>query len=455
MLFTRREIVANALLLPTFAQAQAPDGSFRTIEARTATHRIAPEPLDATPVWTFEGSVPGPILRVKKGDELRLRLINKLTQSTAIHWQGVRIANAMDGVAGLTQPPIAPGASFDYRFTPPDSGTFFYRPSAWPYAAEQKGRGLYGMLIVDEAEPAAVDHEIVLVLDDWRLDDKAVITGDFLAAADVSGEGRIGSTLTVNTAAPAQTMKFEPGARVRLRLLNACSARMAGIIFENANPQVIAIDGQPCDAFSPIRNIVPVGPGARFDLVLNLPAKAGEEARILLRGGGLRADQTGETDQPLLILQADGEARPARPAFPGLGANPLLPPEIKLQNARRLDLTIEASESKDPRQAWTINGVSGSPQVKPLFSAPRGQPVSLGFFNRTKVAQTLHLHGHHMRVLHLLDDGWEPYWRDSVIIAPGRTVRVAFLADNPGKWMLESTILEHAMSGVSAWFEVK
>ena len=97
-----------------------------------------------------------------------------------------------------------------------------------------------------------------------------------------------------------------------------------------------------------------------------------------------------------------------------LPANPKLPAEIRLRNARRLDLTIEASALKEPRQVWTINGAPGAPQMKPLFTVARGQPVSLGFFNRTTVPQTLHLHGHHMRVLHLLDDGWEPYWRDSV-----------------------------------------
>jgi FtsP/CotA-like multicopper oxidase with cupredoxin domain len=84
----------------------------------------------------------------------------------------------------------------------------------------------------------------------------------------------------------------------------------------------------------------------------------------------------------------------------------------------------------------------------------RGQPVTLGFINKTQEPHTAHVHGHALRVLHLLDDGWEPYWRDSVIVPPGGTVRVAFLADNPGKWLIESTILDHAMSGLAAWFEV-
>ena len=278
---------------------------------------------------------------------------------------------------------------------------------------------------------------------------------DFLDPADVNGEGRIGNTLTTNSQIPPQTMAFAPGARVRLRLLNACNARVAGFIFENITPFVLAIDGQPADGFTPNGNILPAGPGARFDVVFDLPGTAGAAAQVTLRGGGLRADPNGEANRPLLGFRTQGDKVPVRPEPTSQPANPRLPAEIKLQNARRLDLTIEVSESKDPRQTYMINGVSGAPQVKPLFTVPRGQPISFGFFNHTKVPQTLHVHGHHMRVLHLLDDGWEPYWRDSVIIAPTRTVRIAFIADNPGKWLIESTILEHAMSGAWAWFEVK
>ena len=462
MPLNRRTFVAASLLAPGLAQAQAQSApkavetafAEQILEAREASLRLAPEPLEPTDVWAFDGRIPGPLIRVKMGEEVRIRLQNGLRQPMALHWQGVNLANAMDGTAGLTQPPVEPGAGFEYRFTPPNAGFFWYRASAWPFAAEQKGRGLYGLLIVDEAAPPAVDHEAILVLDDWRLNEKGALA-DFLAAADAAGEGRIGDLVTVNGVAAPQTMSYAPGARLRLRILNACNARLAGLIFEGAAPLVLAIDGQPCDPFAPSRNIIPASPGARFDMLLDMPAKADAEVRVMLRGGGLKADAGGEPDRPLMVLKAQGEPLPARPAPVGLPANPRLPPEIRLQNAKRMDLRIEASQSKDPRQTWLINGEAGSPKSKPLFSVAKGQPVSLGFLNQTKVAQTLHLHGHHMRVLHLKDDGWEPYWRDCVIAAPGQTVRVAFIADNPGKWVIESTILEHAMSGVFAWFEVK
>ncbi len=455
---TRRDMVAGLTLgaplalhcEPVRAQTAAP----LVLEAREAILAIAPDPVVAGAVWAFNGVVPGPLLRVKFGDELRLRLDNRLAQPIALHWQGVDGPNAMDGVAGLTQPAAAPGGSFEYRFTPPDSGLFWYRASAFPYAAEQKGRGLYGVLVVEEAAPPPTDHEALLVLDDWRIGADGAMAA-FLAPADVLGEGRVGDLLTVNGGGAPQTLVLAQGARVRLRMLNACNARLAAFLFDGVEPLMIGIDGLPCEPFKPSRNIIPAGPGARFDLMFDLPRQPDAEVRVMLRGGGLRADTTSEADRALLVFRTNAETASRREPFAGLPLNPRLPAEIRLQNAYRLDLTVEASESRDPRQAYTINGAAGPGLSKPLFRVPRGQPVALGLFNRTQVAQTLHLHGHHMRVLHLLDDGWEPFWRDSVIVPPGRHARVAFLASNPGKWLIESSILEHAMSGVSAWFEVK
>jgi FtsP/CotA-like multicopper oxidase with cupredoxin domain len=173
-----------------------------------------------------------------------------------------------------------------------------------------------------------------------------------------------------------------------------------------------------------------------------------------LRGEGLRGNSGGEPDRRLITFKLEGG--PLSERGPILSQqNPALPPVIKLQAAKRLDLTIEKSQSPDPRQTWTLNGVaSHGADVPPLFKVRSGQPVTLGFINRSRIAQTVHVHGHALRVLHLLDDGWEPYWRDSVIVPPGGTVRVAFIADNPGKWLIESTILDHAMSGLAAWLEV-
>ena len=451
MLLTRRGLVACALLLPKLARAQGKPEDWRVLEARKSSLRLVPESAAETEVWGYDGQVPGPVLRLRKGEELRLRLVNKLDQPTALHVQGMRGPNAMDGVPGLTQAPVPPGGSFDYRFTPPDAGTYWYRPSAAPFAAEQKGRGLYGLLIVDEPTPPEVDREVLLVLDDWSLD-AAGVPRPFLLPADIAGDGRIGSLVTANSHVPPESLSLSPGIRVRLRVLNACNARLAGLIFEGLKPSVIAVDGQACDPFEPARLTVPAGPGARFDLIFDMPAAP---ATILLRAGGLRAAASEDPPLPLLRFLPEGSGKAGRGPITGGGLNPLLPPVIKLQDAKRADLTIELRKSGDPLRTWSLNGIAAKPgEGKPVLSVKRGQPVSFGLVNKSAIAHTIHVHGHAMRILHPLDDGWEPYWRDAIIVPPGRTVRVALLADNPGKWLIESTILEHAMAGLTAWFEV-
>jgi FtsP/CotA-like multicopper oxidase with cupredoxin domain len=89
-----------------------------------------------------------------------------------------------------------------------------------------------------------------------------------------------------------------------------------------------------------------------------------------------------------------------------------------------------------------------------LFSVQRGTPVTLGFINKSLYPLDMHVHGHAMRLLHDLDDGWEPYWRDSVIVPELKTKHVAFVADNPGKWMIHGAIQEHLANGLASWFEV-
>src|SRR5205807_4461813 len=152
-----------AFAAPFRANAQ-PDG-FRVIRARAGSAQLGGPEGGATPIRGFDGTVPGPILRIKRGEELRVRLVNELVTDTAVHWHGVRVPNAMDGVVGLTQAPVGPGESFDYRFMPPDAGTFWYRAS--PRSSED--RALYGLLIVDEPEPIDVDRDVALIVDAWTL----------------------------------------------------------------------------------------------------------------------------------------------------------------------------------------------------------------------------------------------------------------------------------------------
>jgi FtsP/CotA-like multicopper oxidase with cupredoxin domain len=449
-IFSRRlflgQALASVLTLPARGEPVSQQDGFRVLEARQGSLQLLPEPSVKTAVWGFNGEVPGPLLRFKKGEEVKVRLVNKLDQPTSLNWHGVRIVNAMDGVGGLTQEPVPPGGSFDYRFTPPDSGLFWYHPQVLPFAREQQGRGLCGLMIVDEPEPPQADRDMVVVLDDWQLDEKGQIAGFDPGAA------RIGALVTVNARAIPIDETLPPSSRLRLRIVSAADTRLMVISFNGVTPLILAVDGQPCEAFEPARQTIPLAPGARFDVMLDLPADAGVEANLTLRGDN-------EPDRVFLAFKTEGDKRAPLPPIASLAQNPLLPREIKLQAARKVDILIEALSSpgpaSDPPLYWKLNGAASSEFAQaPLFTVKRGTPVTLGFINHTTAVQQMRVHGHVMRLLHDLDDGWEPYWRDAVLVPEGKTKHAAFVADNPGKWAIECSLAGRQATGMATWFLV-
>ena len=436
-------VAASLAALP--AMAQSPPRSLRQLEARPGKARLSGG--GDTSILGFDGITPGPVLRYQQGDDLAVRFLNKLDQPATIHWHGLRGDNAMEGVAPLTQPQVAPGGSFDYRRTLADAGLFCYRPSVYGATPELVGRGLKGLLVVDEPTPLPADADLLLVLDDWRLDDAGQMVGGFNDPAAASGVGRIGPLLCVNGKAAPALQTLAPGARVRLRLANLSNARIMVLSLTGAQPFVIAIDGQPCDAFEPIKRSIPVAPGARFELMFDMPETEGAKANLILRG------PDGE-DRDLFVADAKGAKASKRPPIASLPQNAALPAEIKLASAKKVDLVIEPRRNA-AGAAWTINGaLTKGYEGQPLFKVARGTPVTLGFVNKSGAALAMHVHGQCMRLLHDLDDGWEPYWRNGVIVPPGKTKHAAFLAELPGKWAVHDDILEHEAGGLATWFEV-
>jgi FtsP/CotA-like multicopper oxidase with cupredoxin domain len=161
---------------------------------------------------------------------------------------------------------------------------------------------------------------------------------------------------------------------------------------------------------------------------------------LALRGAG-----------PALQIDPDGEPMMPRPPVAALPANPRLPREIALERAQQVRVTIAGATE----QGFALNGVGGADwPEKPLFKAARGAPVSLTLVNQTSNAQTLRLEGHVARQLHALDDGWDPYWRDALLIGAGKTLHAAFIAAAPGKWPLASASPERRTKGMKAWFWV-
>src|SRR3954447_13588684 len=278
-LHTRRWFLARAgfglacLSLPHRARAQFGPTGFNVLRARNSTAPLRGEAQAATPVWAYGDTVPGPTLRVRRGEELRVHVFNDLEEPTSVHWHGMRLPNDMDGVPHLTQPPIAPGASFNYRFRAPDAGTFWYHPAG--DGGEEAARGLYGVLIVGESERVEVDRDLALVFDDWRL------TPD--GAPDNATDGRIGGHLTVN-GAPTLDLPVRRNERLRLRLLNASRARAMALRFDRQAAWVMAIDGQPAEPFLARDSRVILGPGNRADVFLDATLEPGAIAPVMVDG---------------------------------------------------------------------------------------------------------------------------------------------------------------------------
>ncbi|KRE13547.1 copper oxidase [Bosea sp. Root381] len=428
----------------------------RTLTAGLAKARLRPAPAVDTEIWAFDGTTPGPALRIRQGESLHLTVANRTASPLALHWQGLRGEASMDGVGGFAQAPIAPGENFEYRLRPADSGTILYRPLVIGGSSEPAGRGLSGLLIVEEPDPPPVDLDLPVLVSDWLLGDDNALQPFADSSLDGAGAGRLGSWITVNGGAPPQRVPVAPGARVRLRLANACNARIMRLRFDGIKAVVIAVDGQPTESFEPVRAQLPFAPGTRYDLLVDMPAEAGATAVVTaLVGPGV----------PLVRLVAEGKPKEPSTAAMELKANPTLPAAVRLQDAQRPQIVIEGGAKVsadykldmtniDPARPWRINGSVGDAAGKPLFSVKRGTPVVLAIENKTAFVQPLHVHGHAFRLLHPLDDGWEAYFLDTVQVPDGKRLHIAFIAENPGRWLVSSTVLERFDRGLWTWFEV-
>jgi FtsP/CotA-like multicopper oxidase with cupredoxin domain len=443
----RREFLLGAAclaLVPGVGFAQA-----RKLRAAAAMQKLVGAAHPATEVWAYGGSVPGPELRFRQGERLKIEVENALGQETTVHWHGIRLPNAMDGVPRLTQAPIAAnGGRFVYEFELPDAGSYWYHPHLGE--GEQLGRGLYGALVVEERDPPPVDRDLVWLLSDWRLDREARMRADFGNAMDASHAGRIGNTVTLNGAVP-DFFPVRAGERLRLRVINASSARVYGLNFEGHEPWVIALDGHPV-APHWFQRVV-LGPGMRADVILDCTAAPGSLHRVVddfYRG---RAYE-------LLRIRYSGE-KALRQSFepaPRLAANPVKDPAASAQRHRIVlgggMMGAMPSQREHKGVFWTLNG-KALPHTAhagaPLLSLKLAQSYVVELVNQTAWHHPIHLHGHAFRVLS--NNGKEVLprqWADTVLLDPDGRAEIAFVADNPGDWMLHCHVLDHQATGMMA-----
>jgi FtsP/CotA-like multicopper oxidase with cupredoxin domain len=462
VIFSRRRFLqsaaagagAAALPLGAFA-ASAP----AELVAGVFRQRVRENGPDTT-VWGFNLQVPGPVLRFNQGDAAVVQVRNRLPQATTVHWHGVRVPNEMDGVPNVTQVAIPPEADFTYRFRLPDSGTYWYHPHQSSF--EQVPRGMYGALIVDEAKPLPVDREVIWVLSDFKLGQDNQPVEDFGRVVDFGSGGRMGNVIAINgkAAGAQQKLELRPNERVRLRLVNASSARQLSLEFAGHQPWVVAFDGQGIRP-QPLRGLLQLGGGQRTDLVLDGSAGSGEFAISDKRDKGTR-----------LATIAYGGA-PVRPKV--LGAPPAIAPNrhptLNLSRATRHYLVFEGGvlgmpaigkidgRTQDVKGimeqhglSWTMNYTAQHEHAlmhEPLFHLKKGEQVIVKMVNRTEFEHPMHLHGHFFQVVAVNNKPVkERIWRDTVMLAPRQDIDIAFVADNVGEWMFHCHILDHAAGGM-------
>lgn len=459
---SRRSLLqAGAGLLLTAALPPLPalgaEANEYRIAAAPARARLAGPARPETDVWTYNDTVPGSLVRLRQGEPARLIVENRLDQETTVHWHGIRLPNAMDGVPGLTQPPIRPGESFIYAFTPPDAGTFWYHPHA--NSLEQLGRGLAGAVIIEERDPIAADRDLLWFLSDWRLTEDGGIASGFGNRMEAAMSGRVGNTVTLNGRVP-QAETVRAGERIRFRLVNGSLARIMALRFEGHKPVIVAIDGQPCDPHEPEGARILLGPAMRIDVMLDMQGEPGRRYTVI---DDFYDDLSYQLTQ---LVYDDGTPLRTHPldAPLGLPRNPL--PEPDLADAERHDLTLQGGMmgggmmtgmggmmGMHEGAAWAINGLSmmgdGHAGMEPALKFQRGRSIILKLRNETAWWHPMHFHGHSLKVLGR-NGAPVPHrqWQDTVLMAPKDTVEVAFVADNLGDWMLHCHVVDHQMAGL-------
>lgn len=420
--------------------------------------------------WAYRGASATKPLRGKVGDTLKVALTNDLPDPTSVHWHGLALRNDMDGVPNLTQEPVQPGASFAYEFTLPEPGTFWFHP----HVGAQLDRGLYAPLIIDDPkEKADYDREWVIVLDDWL--DGVTATPDKVlkelsqGMMDHGGTGhggmdmgpmRMGNTLMGATSPllggdagdvyyplylingkPAndpQTFTAKSGERIRLRIINAGGDTAFRFGVAEHPLTITHSDGFPIEPFE--AESVVLGMGERYDAVIT----AGDGAFAVV------AEGLGKQDQALAVLRTGSGSSPAKDAKLPQTKSPATASDMKTAGAVRLPkravdrtVALELSGGME-KYDWAINGkrMDMEQPMRDALGIVEGERVALEFRNSTTMWHPMHLHGHTYQL-----PGGGPR-KDTSIVLPGKTLRVEFDADNPGRWLTHCHNVYHGEAGM-------
>ncbi|HEY3793350.1 MAG TPA: multicopper oxidase domain-containing protein [Bradyrhizobium sp.] len=371
-------------------------------------------------------------LRFRRGEALQIQLGNETTAPIALNWHGIDGVSASEPL--LARTPLAPQAKDSLAIPLRHAGTFLcdMRLLGDGQAVPSAARAL----IVTENETIAIDRDEVLLFEDWRLrPDGTAIAG---------GTDPSGTTVfwTVNGRSMLE-LSVRRHERLRLRFINGFQRNVIAVKIENTDVQVMALDGQPAEPFPARNGAVVLAPGARADVFIDATLATGAASSILLHDG--------TEARPIARLIGSKEPalrsapRASAPALPSNG----LPARLDLKGALRIDLPLNGAKAN-----W-VAPAAFMPSAQPAFRAKAGRTIVLTLTNRAAAATVFHLHGHHFRLLDRLDDGWKPFWLDTLAIEPGQTQLIAFAADYAGRWLMETMVADWAAPKLLRWYSVE
>lgn len=429
----RRQFLATAssiAFLPTLSFAGQNPVRLR---AEAVVQQILPGGNPATPMLGFNGAMPGPALRVARGEPVSVEVENGLEEGTSVHWHGIRLENSMDGVPMLTQDLINPNDKMTYRFTPPDAGTYWYHSHYISH--EQVARGMMGPLIVEDDMPPDVDHDITVMISDWVLNEDGSLSTEFADMHTVAHGGYIGNFAR----AFLSTSSVKLGDRVRFRVINAATNRIFPLAVTGVTGKVAALDGMALVEPRPLTDLV-LAPAQRADLIVDITGPVGFD--MLSRQGAFR----------LADLDIDGtNSERQESPITALAPNGLPAPSAPTQHLTLTMMGGAMARGHDGDNIWAFNNVSDLPQ-EPFGSFSRGETVRMTLVNDTAFPHGIHLHGHHF--FEVGDDDALGDLRDTTLVEAGARRDIICVFDNPGKWLLHCHMLSHAVGGMRTWVSV-
>jgi FtsP/CotA-like multicopper oxidase with cupredoxin domain len=431
----RRELMAGlgaALLGPALpSRAAAEQRPALALTAKADTLSLRPG-QPATAITSLAGGPAAGGLRLKRGDTLQFQLENETSAPIALNWHGIDGVPASEPL--LARRALEPQARDSFAIPMRHAGTL--RCDMRLLGDGQAPPSAARALIVVESEAVAVDRDEVLLFEDWRLrpDGTAIALG-----TDPKGTTPVWSVNGQNTL--ELLTRFRE--RLRLRLINGFQRSVIAVKIENIEVQVMALDGQPSEPFPARNGAVVLAPGGRADVFIDATLAAGATSSILLHDGTEArpiARLIGSTEPPLRNAPLA-----AAPPLPSNG----LPARLELKGALRVDLPLGG-----PQANWA-KPAAFNPSAPLAFRAKAGRVVVLTLTNRATTASVFHLHGHHFRLLDRLDDGWKPFWLDTLAVAAGETQLIAFAAETAGRWLMEATATDWASPRGLRWYLVE